>query len=463
MTGIEELRTKIEELERAEYTTLQQMKQYKETHLSEFFKPFPHQQRIIDFIEAGKKTIVLHGANRCGKTVLGANCVCSFALRYYPWNKKESIFGGRPTRGRVICSDWEHHAREVIVPALKEWIPADTYETQKNNVGIEAYWQFKNGSHIEFLTHTQETRYHEGWKGNWVWSDEILPREKYTANKRGLVDDNGIFLITLTEVEEGWVLDDLILSNDISIGYVIDVPMRANTTLSEEAIVNFERACTEEEKEARVYGRLVRLAGRICKEFDRGKHIITPFQIMHDWPVVAGIDWHPAKEQAIGFYATDPNGINYVIDEIWEHLSPEEIADRIIRRKERNQWRLNEVFIDPLASGDKNRNVQTSYTIIENILARSGIRLNVASKDKANGIRNIRTWLLGPNKMPSLYIFSTCDRHIYEIQRWKWDEGGHAAKEHDDMMENLYRFTLIGNKYRPLSSGVMRMRNYAYA
>ena len=142
------------------------------------------------------------------------------------------------------------------------------------------------------------------------------------------------------------------------------------------------------------------------------------------------IDFHPCIEQAVGFYAVDKPGWKYVVDEIWEHLSPEEIADEIIRRKISNAWRIERVFIDPYSKGDNkmmtNRmpNLQNAYSIIESKLMAHGILLDVALKDKSSGIANVKTWLMGQNKMPSLKIFKKCKRHIYEMKKWEIDENG---------------------------------------
>ena len=165
-----------------------QAERYKTENKIEFFEPFEHQERALGHIFNGKKTVLLQGGNRIGKTVLGACVVGMACLGYKPWDKGDSIFGKGPVRVRVICVDWEHHAAEVVVPALKEWLPVGSYETKKNNTGVDAFWKFRNGSTIELMTHVQDTKQHEGWKGNLVWADEPLPRDKYIANKRGLVD-----------------------------------------------------------------------------------------------------------------------------------------------------------------------------------------------------------------------------------------------------------------------------------
>ena len=109
------------------------------------WQPYPHQQRILDYLNAGKKVLLLQGANRIGKTVCGACIVGSACYGQQPWDGRSTVWGNRPVRVRIICVDWEHHAKEVVVPVLREWLPAGTYETRKNNTGVDAYWIFPNG------------------------------------------------------------------------------------------------------------------------------------------------------------------------------------------------------------------------------------------------------------------------------------------------------------------------------
>lgn len=316
----------------------EQEKEYKETHRIEFFKPFYYQEKILKALHAGKKNLTLQGANQIGKTVLGAVVSGSASLGVQPWDGMETVWGRRPVRGRILCSDWEHHAREVIVPELKHWFPLGTYETQKNNVGVEAFWRFpETGSTIELLTHIQPTQIHEGWKGDWVWADEPLPRDKYISNQRGLIARNGIFLLTMTAVSESWILDEIVMNADKSFYSVTQIKMRENPTLSEEAISKFSSALKTDELLARVEGGWLNLAGLVWKMFDKDVHIIDDFTIPTDWPVVPMIDFHPTIPVAISFYSYDPQDRMYAIDDVFKHISPEETADEIIRRKTREE------------------------------------------------------------------------------------------------------------------------------
>lgn len=427
---------------------------YIENNKIKFWQPWPHQQKVLDFLNQGKKTVLLQGANRVGKTGLGVNFVGACCRGYQPWDDKSTIFGGSPIVCRILCADWEHHAQQVIVPALKEWIPADWYTTKKNNVGVEAFWTFTNGSTIELITHVQETKTQEGWKGHLVWADEPPPKDKYIANKRGLIDYSGIFLITMTAVYEKWLLTDLVQSNDLSIGYICNIPMRENPLLSQADIDNFERAVPEQEREARIYGGWLQLSGLVWGNFNRNTNIIPSFKIPPNWPVVAMIDFHPNKPQAIGFYAWDEYNREYVIDEVWEDLSPKEIAHEIVRRKNSNSWNITDVFIDPLAKGDvaylrkQGHEIEDAFSIIEKTLAPYNIILSVASKDKISGVSNVNTAFKGDTGMPRLFITTNCIHHIEQISTWVYDpKTDKPKKEDDDFCENLYRSTLSGVKY----------------
>jgi hypothetical protein len=416
------------------------------------WKPWPHQQQALDFLNAGKKVILIQGGNRIGKTVLGVNITGAACLGVQPWNLKPTIFGNQPVRVRIIAVDWEHHAKEVIVPVLREWLPKGTYVTKKNNVGIEAYWEFpETQSTIEIMTHSQETRIHEGWKGHLVWSDEPLPKDKYTANLRGLIDYSGVFIMTMTALYEPWILDEIVLSNDSKVGAITEIPMSANPMLKVADIENFARGLTQEERDVRVKGGWLQLTGRVLKEFKSDLHKVKDFKVPTDWPVIAVIDIHLNKPQAVGFYGWDKYDRIFVIDEIWENLTPEQVADEIVKRKF-HYPRMKDAFIDPLSKGDnayiKNRfNVEDTFTVIERKLMPHGIRLYPASKDKSSGIRNLKARLEGPNGMPTLFFMEHCQRHLWEIQRWVYDKEGQPVKENDHFMECLYRATLSGVKY----------------
>ena len=421
-----------------------------------FWKPWPHQQRVLDLLHAGKKVILFQGANRIGKSCLAANVAISAVAGSQPWDGRDvtKVFGKPPVKIRYLATDWEHAAREVAVPAFYHWFPKGLFTTRKNNTGVEAYWEFGNGSTIEILTHIQETKIHEGWEGNLVIADEPLPRDKYVANRRGLVDRSGVFLLTMTAVYEPWIMDEIALNPAPHIGVVEGVPMRANPLLQQADIDNYVADVPLDQREARIEGGWFQLAGKVWKTFQVDKHRVRDFTVPTDWPIVTMIDIHLNTPQAVGFYGFDPYDRIFGVGEIWENCGPEELGHKIIKEKRTNGWRMEEAFIDPLSKGDsafvKNRFglVEDTYTILERILAPEGIRLHTASKDKVSGIRNVDARLTGPNGMPTLFFQDKCERHVWEIMRWVYDPKTNKPRDADDhMCENLYRVTLTGVKY----------------
>lgn len=454
------LRQRLAENARKQLEIYGQIKRYKAENGAEFFKPYWYQQKLIDAMWGGKKTLLLQGSNQCGKTLEGSCLVDSFFNGVQAWDKRASVFGGKPTKGRIICTDWENHAKEVMVPKLKAVIKAGTYETTKNNMGVEAFWKNTvTGSQFNILTQTQDTMAHESDTIDYCWFDEPSTKEKYTANVRGLVSSYGICLMTMTSLSEAWILDDLVMSDDPVVQRdlfcITGINIKENKSLSSESIERFTAACPEDEREARINGGWLQLTGLVLKKFRRDVHVREAFKIPVDWPVVAFIDPHPNTPYAIGFYATTPYGRKYVIDEFWGNVNgAAEAADEIIRRVRQNGWRLDTVWIDPYAKGDMRENAgeeldDTYHKIAKRLNAYDIVLYTAQRSEKAKiiGVDNLNGWLIGANLEPSLFFFDTCRRHLFEIQRWKYDKEGKPEKNDDHFMENLYRFSLENIEY----------------
>lgn len=203
----------------------------------------------------------------------------------------------------------------------------------------------------------------------------------------------------------------------------------------------------------RVFGQFKSLVGRVLKQFDYTVHAVKPFKVPTDWPVTVMIDFHLSTPQAISYWAVNKQDIHYCVKETWQNLSAAEIADDIIRKK-LAVFRIENAFIDPLSKGDTayvrnmlGSDIKDAFSTIYDKLGEHGITLRVASKDKDSGVKNVQEWLRGPNGLPTCYVFNDCDRHLFEVQRWVFDEHGKPIKENDHFMENWYRYSLTGAKY----------------
>lgn len=426
---------------------------YRETHQSQFFVPLPYQQQVIDYIHQGKTIVVFQGGNRIGKTLTGANIMSSLVEGRELWeNGKPSIFK-LPVRIRILCEDWRKGADDIIIPALKKWLVTGNYTTKKNLQGSEYLWTFNNGSIIEIITNKEDTRSQEGWAGHFLWIDEVCPEDKFITNTRGLIDVGGVTLFTMTAIGEPWIYDKIFLNPSPTIGCVMEIPMRANSYLSETAIRNFEAtSCTDElERSIRIEGKWLKKTGLVFKNFKRDIHIkkASSMSISPDWRIIPVIDFHTRENTAISFLTASPQDVVFVIDEVWAELDAEEIADCIIKTVERNKWRCDLALIDPLAKSD---GINDSFAKIEKKLNSYNIKLEEASKDKVNGIKNVQRWVMGQNEVPSFFIFDNCERHIQEFLRYSYDDNGDFEKGNDHFIENCRRLTFCDWKWRPLQS-----------
>lgn len=463
-------------------------------------------------------------------TALVANIAYSWTQGYEPWRpvspdtpaavrvderwyRVSSLGIAPPVKLRITGEDWKSHLGETVVPAFKEWFPAGSYETKKNNEGIEYLWRFANGSSIELMTYKQREELSEAWMGHGWIPDEPPPQWLWGGMSRGIFLTGGKVLIPTTPLKEAWMLDDLILSERKDVGVIDDLLITANESLTAEEterltgmgverpavavyfdkliwadkehgrfvedkgksaerylealvpadrheeisqlkLLRFVKDMVPSEAPSRLGGKFKELVGRVLKQFNRDKHWVEPFPIPTDWPGVAMIDFHLNKPHAVSYHFVNPQGVYFIVKEHWEHWTAEETADAIIRDVSTHAWRLTEVYIDPLSKGDtaymRNRmgdELQDSFSIIANRLDLHGIELLVACKDKDSGIRNIWKHLDGVNGTPTYYVFNTCPRHLFEVQRWVYDDQGLPAKQHDDFMENWYRATLTGLVY----------------
>lgn len=371
---------------------------------------------------------------------------------------------------------------------------------------------FKNGSTLTLMTYSQDDDLFESFRAQGAVMDEPPPKSKYKAMSRGLLLDNGKTVLSLTPIKEAWILDDLVLSGRDDVGivdglkitdnpdlygedceilakyitkeqideffelllyddkkkgkYVSDkgakaeallkdlIPVEHQLDIYRLKILKFIKDIDPDDVPPRVFGEFKSLVGRVLKEYSDDIHKVKPFNVPTDWPVVPMIDFHLSTPQAISYWSVDERDVEWCVGETWDNLSAKEIADDIIRKKTSGML-IKNAFIDPLSKGDtaymKNQlgsDIEDAFTTISNRLSRHGITLHVASKDKKSGIKNIKERLRGPNRMPAVFIFDTCERHFFEVKRWVYDDYGEPAKENDHFMENWYRFTLTGTKYK---------------
>ena len=206
----------------------------------------------------------------------------------------------------------------------------------------------------------------------------------------------------------------------------------------------------DSERIPRVFGEPKHLMGRVWKKFDINLHRVKDFDVPVDWPVDFQIDFHPSENIAISFRAIDRYGRNFIVDEVWQHLTNSQIVDEIVRRRDREDWRMVGGEIDALAKGDsayaKNRHGQSedSFYEIQRLLKQHGLRLGVGSKAEQNYIAKVDEWM--GNDPPLFFVQWHCTETIRQIDRWIYEENGKPSDK-GHFCECIGRHSQTGLRY----------------
>ena len=427
----------------------------------EFFSPYCYYNPKI-------KIITLTGANRISKTFTSFNAEMTAMFGKKPWDphEEEGAFWDLmrwepPIKIRWVGQDWEKHIKTVLEPKFDElWPKSRQVEVKKNNNGVRAYIKdLHTGSTIEIMSNNQESDLFEGWNGHMVVYDEPPKRDVRVACARGLVDFKGRELFAMTLLKEAWVDKEVINSvledgtpDPTVYNITADISVNVGFGIDQEGVDQFAKTLTEDEKSARIRGVPSYKAGLILN-IDKKVHMLERFEIPSHWPVDVAIDIHPAKPQHILFKATDERNLKYICFEIVGHGDGNWVADQIIKKADRFSLRINRIIIDPLSKGDSN-NENSTFDKIRDGLSRFGYSLQVASKDKEDGIIILNEMLMSKNNIPGLFFFRDLKHFINHATGWMYDENGKPSKEEDDQCENLYRLALLNTQYFEENSSI---------
>jgi phage terminase large subunit-like protein len=279
-----------------------------------FYMPNPGGQwDFMTLDDPAIKVLLFIAGNKTGKTTGGAIKMAEFMTGRVLWGHD---FRGPqqfkvPCYGCVFAEDFDSH-KEVTLPTYLSWCPKQDIKTVvKNPAGSVTHIEHKNGSILFFRTYDQGSDKAEGKDWDIVWTDEPPPRAIYTAIMRGLVTLNGSFMITATLLKEAWLFEE----NDKPFVRMFKSSIDDNPWISAEAKQNFIDSLSDEEREIRMSGNPITLAGLVYKEFsERPPFLIPEQEFPNDWPVVMGVDPHERKPLHILWATITPDNTIIVFD-----------------------------------------------------------------------------------------------------------------------------------------------------
>lgn len=455
-----------------------------------FYQPNGKGEEFINAFASGDNFIILYSAgNGVGKT---ATCVNILAHLFWP-ETENPFFQGKMfkefpylKRGRIVSSPTS--VDKNIIPEMKDWFPVGRYKTNKGNKKFESIWSTDTGWDFDIMTYEQDPMEFEGVTIGWAWFDEPPPEAIFKATvarmRRGgviiigatplagsayMYDSfaKGNYTVEMTSKENG-----AMMKYERKVAYIeadIESACREHGIrghLRHQDIENIIAEYSEDEKQARIYGKFQHLVGMIFKQWNRQVHVIEPFNIsLRDFTVYEFLDPHPRNPDAVMWVAVDKNGTKYVVDELFIKVnSAEELASKI--KNKASQYRVVKRMADPWIF-NTTQHADVGKPLAQH-LADNGLHYLEATKQRAMADKRIQDALNYTEingfmvKAPEVYVFSTCQRTIYEMEHYRWQEYTgksadlHNAKEKpvdkdDHMIENLGRALYNEPQFIPMT------------
>lgn len=414
---------------------------------------------------------LFNAANGVGKTATAVNM-----LAHLFWPCGNAFFQSRmfqnweyPKRGRIVT---EPNSIDTIVRELEYWFPKGRYTQEKKGKHYPKLWITDTGWEFEIMSYDQDPKEFESATVGFVWLDEPPPESIYKACVARLRKGGLVFITATPLAGSEWMYDQIICNAEKGKGlrtYLTATVEDACKThgirghLDHDHIEKIVAQYSEDEKQARVFGKFQHLTGLVFKQFEPRIHVIKPFMVdMNNYSVVHYLDPHPRNPDAVLWLAIDRNNTKFVVDELYLKCTggTQELAT-IIKQKD-SMYRMIDRRIDPSAFIED----QHTQASLSKRLADYGIQYKEATKARTLADRRIMDALSYQEQngemivSPELYIFETCQRTIWEFNHYRWDEWrGKSADSHspkqkpldkdDHMIENLGRSLFAEHRFIP--------------
>lgn len=424
----------------------------------QYYTPNGKCEEFIKAVGCGDFFIVLFSAaNGVGKTCVSANIVANII-----WGEESEngffnlpLFKNwpYPKVGRIASN--ATNIEKNLIPTLKNWFPKNRYKTRKGNKSFDSIWETDNGWMFDIMTYQQDPSEFESSTIGWAWFDEP-PTEAIFKATIARLRKGGIIFISETPLNgSAWLYDYIVAGqNDdlkkMGIAKYIEADVESACRehglrghLDHDVIQKQIASYSEEDKQARIYGKFQHLIGLRYKQFSRDIHIIKPFNIdPRNFCVYHALDTHPRNPDAALWIAVDRKGTKYIVDELYIKAVTSELAQRI--KMKNSQYRVVRKIIEPASFIEDQH---TGNCLATQLLA-LGLNYIEASKERTNSDRRIEEALsyqkinLGDHdeylKMPELFIFDNCVRTIWEFEHYRWDEyTGRSADKHNSMEKTV--------------------------
>jgi len=391
--------------------------------------------------------LFLSAANGVGKTALATNIIANICFSgNNPWFRGGLFEKWQYLKkGRIVTES--DLVEKNVVNELKQWLPRGRYQTKKAGKHFESRWFTDTGFDWDIMTYDQDPMQFEGITLGWAWFDEpppdLLLKATISRMRKG-----GIIIITATPISGSAHLYDMFANGEMEVQVQLregEDPVTVKRRvyhltadvesvckehgirghLEHQHIAQMVAEYPEDERQARVYGKFQHLVGLVFKKWNKQVHVIEPFALdPREWCVYHSLDPHPRNPDAGIWLAVNRQGTKIVVDEYYKN--PDTVQDLgYDLKKKHSLYRMETPYtIDPSATIVDQHTERCLATMLED----EGLNYISASKSRAVADKRIENALDYREvngqmiKPPELYVFSTCQRFIYEVEHWRWQE-----------------------------------------
>ncbi len=404
-------------------------------------------KKQIEFHKCTKKNRWVFGGNRSGKTECGAVETVWLARGIHPYKEnKKNITCWVVSLSAQVQRDVAQN--KVLYYLNPDWISEIVMSSGKKSspeYGIIDHIIVKNVfggfSKIGFKSCDQGREKFQGTSLDFVWFDEEPPQDIYQECRMRVLDKCGEIFGTMTPLKGlTWVYNQIYL-NDCSDPEVWCEFMEwaDNPFLDEKEIKALSGALSEDELNARRYGKFTCASGMVYTEFDENVHVIEPFNVPKEWFDNICIDPGLHNPLSAHWYAVDYDGNVYVIAEHYVANKDVTYHSNCIKSIcARLDWPFKNGYITALIDSAANQRTLASSKNVTELFYDNGILVDPnVKKDLFSGISRVKSFLKSADGRAKLFIFKTCVNLIREIKNYYWGDSDAPIKKDDHSLDEL--------------------------
>lgn len=428
-------------------------------------KYFTPNRPQLKALKSNAKVVAYVGGNRAGKSTAGAAFLAMLLAKHYPscschgeWLSQEKRFD-RPLKALVVATSFLK-IEEVIEPKLLSLLPKELIaSTHRGGMNYLRRVKLKNGGVISCLSGDQDEMEFESADWDVAWIDEPISLARHTAITRGLLDRNGIMILTFTPKIEPWMKEVFIDKADGKRIDVIEADTYENTAdihgekiLSKELIKEWEDSIPEDERDTRVHGKFFFLRGLVYKNFSDVHQVICnhsetteegcSFHYKYPNPVICVLDPHDRNPHHVIWAYLDRDDDVIVDHELIIHCELDDLAKKITNTEKALGYKMRKRIIDP-NFGRKPAKVGARLSVMQE-LARNGCSFYEANDNIELGHMIVRDYLhwdsskpvTAVNK-PKLYFSKErVPQTIRSMRNYQYGEWKGSTKDERDLKEH---------------------------